>query len=288
MAEDIAGPWTHHEAELDGVRLHWAEAGTGRPVVLLHGFPEFWYGWRLQLPALAAAGFRAVAPDLRGYGRSERPRGLREYAIDRLVGDVAALAEHLGGPVDLVGHDWGGVIAWCTSLFRPDVVRRLAIVNAPHPRVMARVLRESAEQRRRSWYAAFFQLPLLPEWALRRNDFALLERVFRRDPRRPGAYTDADIARYKDAFRPPGALRAAVDYYRAFRRYRPEGTDRPVRAPTLVVWGMRDRHLGPELLEGLDRYVPDLRVERLPNASHWVPADEPERLSALLVEHFAG
>lgn len=287
MTEDVPGPWTHHEAVLNGVRLHWAEMGAGRPVVLLHGFPEFWYSWRKQLPALAAAGFRAVAPDQRGYNLSEKPRGVASYAVERLVGDVAALADHLGGPVDLVGHDWGGNVAWWTAMLRPDVVRRLAIVNAPHPRIMARELATNPDQRKRSWYAFAFQLPVLPELVFRAGDFALLERVLTREPRRPGAFTAEDVERYRAALRRRGALPAAIHWYRALARHRPSGAA-PVRAPTLVVWGMRDRYLGPGNLVGLEEHVPDLRVERLPDASHWVPADAPERLSELLVEHFSG
>lgn len=274
-------PWTHGEAVANGVRLHYVEMGRGPLIVLLHGFPEFWYAWRHQLPALAAAGFRAVAPDLRGYNLSEKPRGVRAYGMAELVEDVAALVRHLGEErAHVVGHDWGGVVAWFLAMHRPGVVERLAIANAPHPVAFRRELRRP-DQMLRSAYAAFFQLPWLPEAVLRAGDFALLMRVFRTEPTRPGAFTEEDLQRYREALARPGALTAMLNYYRAALRTRPL-PPRTVRAPTLLLWGERDRHLSVRMTEGLDRGVPDLRVERLPAASHWVMADEPETVNRLL------
>jgi pimeloyl-ACP methyl ester carboxylesterase len=295
MAED----WSHRFGQVNGVRLHWVEAGAGPLVVLLHGFPEFWYEWRHQIPALAAAGFRVVAPDLRGYNLSEKPKGVGSYRVSVVLEDVVALIRHLGAErAHLAGHDWGGVIAWRLGIRRPEVVERLAIITAPHPAVFGRELMHP-RQFLRSWYAGFFQLPLLPEAVFRANDHAMLERILRNSPRKPGAYTDDDIRLYKEAVSQPGALTAMINYYRAFGRRTARGRhegdgagggdgDSVVRRPTLVIWGEQDSALTTHNLDGLEAYVPDLRIERIPDASHWVPADAPERVNELLVGFFGG
>jgi len=283
------GELTHHEAIVNGVRLHYVQAGQGPLVVLLHGFPEFWYGWRLQIPALAAAGYRVIAPDMRGYNLSEKPPTVADYRMEALTADVAALIQHAGEEnAVVVGHDWGGAVAWETAIRLPQVVRRLVVLNAPHPAAMLRELR-TVEQLRRSWYMFFFQLPWLPEALARLGDYSALEAVFRRDPTRAGAYSDEDIRLYRQAVARPGALTGGINYYRALFRQAPAEALRGMRAlptitvPTLLIWGMRDRYLGPRLLNGLDQWVANLRVERLPDASHWVMADEPQRVNDLLL-----
>lgn len=288
-------PGTHDWIDADGVRLHAVTAGPedGPLALLLHGFPEFWYAWRHQLPALAAAGYRVVAPDLRGYNYSEKPSGVGSYHLDELVGDVAGLVAAFGRErAHVVGHDWGGLIAWQAAVDRPALVDRLAVLNAPHPSAYERALRTSPTQVLRSWYVAAAQLPALPEAAIRARDFALLERSLRRGPVRPDAFTDADVTRYKRALGRPGALTAALNYYRSIARRNARLTltrggvgDLSVDAPTLLVWGERDDALSVSLTEGLDRWVPDTRVERLPEASHWVQADAPERVTDLLLSH---
>jgi pimeloyl-ACP methyl ester carboxylesterase len=276
---------TEHQGDVGGVRLYWTEAGSGAPVILLHGFPESSRAWRRQLPALAAAGFRAIAPDMRGYGRSDKPRGIQAYAVERLVEDVVGLVRAAGAErVRLVGHDWGGVVAWYVAMWHPEIVERLVIINAPHPAIFRRELRKG-DQLARSWYVGFFQLPRIPEWAIGRRGFAVLERIFRHDPLRPGAYTDDDIRGYKEDAARPGALTAMLNYYRATRFSRPASV--PVRAPTLLVWGVHDRALSERNTVGLERWVPDLRIERI-DASHWVMADAPDRLNELLVGFLRG
>ncbi len=280
----------HREVTANGLRFHLVEAGEGPLVLLLHGFPEFWYSWRHQLAGLAAAGFRAVAPDLRGYNLTDKPPGVARYAIETLCEDAAALVAALGTESTFVAaHDWGGALAWYLPLLKPGLVRKLAILNAPHPAAFRRVLRTSAAQRRKSRYILFFQLPWLPERAIRKNGFAYLAKMLRRDPVRPGAFTDHDIARYKEALDRPGALTAALNWYRAALRHPPHipGGTRTIDAPTLVIWGEKDRYLGPELAQGLERWVPDVRVERIAEASHWVQADAPERVNDLLIRFFA-
>jgi epoxide hydrolase 4 len=282
--------WTHREGPVNGIRLHWVEQGEGPLVLLLHGFPEFWYAWRHQVPALAAAGFRAVAPDLRGYNLSDKPRGVRAYRIEALVGDLEGLIALLGAEqgdarAHVVGHDWGGAFAWYAPLFLPERLLSLSLLNAPHPLAFRRELRSSPAQRKKSSYVFFFQIPWLPERRIRAGDYALLAKMLRRDPVTPGAFTDEDVRLYKEALARPGALTAAVNWYRAALRHPPRvrGRTWPEGLKTLVVWGERDRYLGPGLLEGLDRWVPDLTIERIPDASHWVQADAPARVNEALI-----
>jgi epoxide hydrolase 4 len=282
-----AGGWVHREERVNGVRLHRVEAGAGPPVVLLHGFPEFWWGWRRQLPALAQAGFRAVAPDLRGYNFSEKPSGIAAYRAEALAADVAALIRALGVErAHLVGHDWGGVVAWYVAMLHPERVDRLVVMNAPHPAAFRRALRRGP-QALRSWYAAFFQLPSLPEAALRAGRFRLLGRVFAAGAGRRGVFTEEEIARYREAAARPGALTAMLNYYRAAVRF-PRPPTRRILHPALLVWGERDRALGVELTRGLEPWVPHLRVERLPEAGHWVQHEAPERVNALLTGFLKG
>ena len=287
--------WTHREGRVNGIRLHWVEQGQGPLVVLLHGFPEFWYAWRHQIPALAAAGFRTVAPDLRGYNLSERPRGVKAYRIEALLGDLEGLIALLGAEqgdarAHIVGHDWGGAFAWYAPLFLPERLLSLTLLNAPHPLAFRRELRSNPAQRKKSSYVFFFQLPWLPERRIRAGNYALLAKMLRRDPVTRGAFTDEDIRLYTEALARPGALTAAVNWYRAALRFPPRVGSRtwPEGLKTLLVWGERDRYLGPGLLEGLDRWVPDLTVERIPDASHWVQADAPARVNDLLVTFLKG
>jgi pimeloyl-ACP methyl ester carboxylesterase len=279
---------TSRDANVGEVRLRVVESGPadGPLVVLLHGFPEFWYSWRHQIPALASAGFRVLAPDLRGYGESEKPAGVRAYALDRLVADVAGLIEEAGREkAHVVGHDWGAILAWMVANDRPDRVDKLAILNVPHPRVMARALRRDPRQRRKSWYVFFFQLPYLPEQFARRDHFRMLRVLLKRDPVRKDAFSDEDVDRYIAAFSRPGAATAAINWYRAALRYNSatRARIRPIEAPVLVIWGEQDRYLESALADPPPELVPDCRVVRLPDASHWVQCDAPERVNQELL-----
>ncbi|WP_051935439.1 alpha/beta fold hydrolase [Deinococcus sp. YIM 77859] len=271
---------TEHQVVVNGVRLHYVAAGPrdGPPAVLLHGFPEFWRAWERQIGPLARAGFRVVVPDLRGYNLSEKPPGVAAYRVGRLQADVAALIHALGyGRAHVVGHDWGGIIAWALAVRQPEVVDRLVILNAPHPAAVRRVFRKPA-QWFRSWYIFFFQLPWLPERFLRRFGRWALRGT------NPAAYTEEDRRLYEEAWAQPGAATGMINYYRALFRFRREGQDPLVRVPTLVLWGERDVALLPELASGLERWVPDVRVIRFPRASHWIMRDEPVRVNNLLME----
>jgi epoxide hydrolase 4 len=278
-------PWTHHTAQINGLGFHYVEAGAGPPVVLLHGFPEFWYAWHHQIPALAAAGLRAVAPDLRGYNETDKPRGIENYRIDVLLTDIVRLVEHLGvARAHIVGHDWGGALAWQLAIRHPEVVDKLVILNAPHPAAFARELRTPGQWWRSS-YMLLFRLPWLPERLLAAGNYALLRRILRRQPVRPGAFTPDDIERYRRALAQPGARTAALNYYRAAFRYRRQlrGARRQIEAPTLVIWGEQDPYLGVGLTRGLEEWVPKVQIQRLPNASHWVQNDAPEVVNEAMV-----
>jgi len=275
-------------ADVGDQRLHYVEAGDGPLIVLLHGFPEFWYGWRLQIQPLAAAGFRVVAPDTRGYNRSSRPDGVAAYDIGKLADDIHGLIHERGArSAHLVGHDWGGSIAWAVAMNHPEVVDRLAILNAAHPRKLSQGLHHPG-QLRKSWYFFFFDLPDVPEAVVHANDWHFF-RHFLHDAR--PAYTSSEMDQYIDAWSQPGAATAMINYYRSSVRTSPKAAEaqiRPISAPTMVIWGQKDRFLGPELAEPEHDDVPNLeRVERLEGASHWVHHDEHERVTQLLTEFFA-
>jgi epoxide hydrolase 4 len=270
-------------AEIGDVTLHYVEAGDGPLVILLHGFPEFWYGWREQIAPLAKAGFRVVAPDLRGYNLSSGPDGFTGYTADKVAGDIRGLIRALGAEsATVVGHDWGGTAAWTLAANHPEVVDRLVILNAAHPRRLNEGLR-NLRQLLRTWYFFYFQTPKLPERRARRRHWRFFKR-FLRDAR--PQYTAEELDRYVEAWSQPGTAKAMIDYYRAaVRLSSKQGELPPVTAPTLVIWGQGDRYLGPKLAEPHHEDVPNLdRVERLPDASHWVHHDDAERVNELLVD----
>jgi epoxide hydrolase 4 len=290
------------------VTLHVVEAGRGPLVVLLHGFPEFSWSWRHQLPALAAAGFRAVAIDLRGHGWSERPRGIAAYGVGRLAADVDALLDALGAAraAAVVGHDWGGVVAYRFAARYPDRLERLVILNSPHPGAMARGLLRNF-QALRSAYMLAAMLPALPERALAARDGALLRLALRAF--RTGPVPDEEIEPYVEAARNAEWLRGGLGVYRAMGRallaqapiagrlfasrrdrggpalHRPGA--RRIEAPVLVIWGEDDPFLAPHLARPPPDLVPNARVERVPGASHDVMLDAPERVNALLLQFLA-
>ena len=277
----------HRFVVANGVRFHLVEAGGGPLLLLLHGFPEFWYGWRSQIPALAER-FHVVAPDLRGYNLSGKPAS--GYDFETLASDVPALIRALGAErAHVVGHDWGGMVAWGAAIFYPEVVERLAILNAPHPAAYLREVSSNPRQQLRSWYIALFQVRGLAEWLLTRGRGRSVADLLRRSTMVPGSFRPADLAAYRRAMLRSGAARATLAYYRALWTTPPRQLrSRPVRAATLLIWGLHDVALVPELTEGLDEWVPDLRIERIAEAGHWVQHEQPERVNRLLLEHFGG
>jgi epoxide hydrolase 4 len=273
------------------VRLSVAEAGdpSGEPVVLLHGFPEHSHSWRYQLPALAEAGLHAVAPDLRGYAGSDRPPAVEDYSARALVGDVAGLIRALGHEsAHVVGHDWGGSLAWGLAGNLPGMVRSVTILNAPQGQVSARLRREDPGQQAKSWYMLLFQFPGVAEAWLSDDDFANLRRfVF--ETAAPGTFPPEDREVFVDALRRDGALTAALNYYRAnmppasWLRDPPEPPE--ITVPTMIIWGEADVYMDPLLLERTAATVTGpLRVERLPGVSHWVQQEVPDRVNELLLD----
>ncbi|MDR3510685.1 MAG: alpha/beta hydrolase [Caulobacteraceae bacterium] len=267
------------QIEANGLTFAVDEAGEGDAVaLLLHGFPESRRSWRAQLPALAALGWRAVAPDLRGYGGSSRPSGRAAYGMDQLIGDVAGLFDALGARRRLlIAHDWGGVVAWAFAIERARPLDGLVILNAPHPAAYLEHLRRSPSQMLKSWYVAFFQLPWLPEALTTAAGARAVRRAFTATAANPACFTPELLDHYAEAARAPGAMTAMINYYRAnaagLGRWGP-GQAAPIEVPTLVLWGERDPFLDPALANPGKAYALDLTVERLPHAAHWVQQED--------------
>jgi pimeloyl-ACP methyl ester carboxylesterase len=281
--------YEHTFIETNGIRLHVVTAGPpqGKPVLLLHGFPEFWYGWRDQIPALVAAGYRVIVPDQRGYNLSDKPLGVQPYRTEKLVLDVIGLLDHYRiEKVNLAGHDWGAAVAWSVATSFPARVERLAIMNVPHPSVMLATLRTSLHQMLKSWYIGFFQIPILPDWVLKVNDYAAARRLLVSSGK-PTTFIPADLAEYKKAWAQPGALTSMINWYRAvFMERSGTQTDNRVHVPVLVLWGKRDIALSAEMAQRSIALCDDGRLVFFENASHWVQHDEADEVNRLLINYF--
>ena len=266
-------------------RLHYVSAGPpgGQPVILLHGFPDFWYGWRHQLPALTAAGLRLYAVDQRGYNTSEKPAGVSPYTLDAIAGDVLRLAGEVapGRQIDVIGHDFGAAVAWRLAAFHPERIRRIVIVNVPHPAVFLRTVRRNPRQLLRSWYVAAVQLPRLPELLLGARRFRGLARALVKSAR-PGAFSDEDLARYRQAWSEPGALTGMLNWYRAgwsSASFPP----RRIVVPTLILWGRHDAALVPEMAPASRALCDSAELITLDHCSHWPHVEEPHLVNSQLV-----
>ncbi|MEO8433597.1 MAG: alpha/beta hydrolase [Pyrinomonadaceae bacterium] len=294
----------HGYAEVNGIRLHYAEAGTGTDlVILLHGFPEYWYSWRHQLMALGKS-FHVVAPDMRGYNLSDKPPQVEDYRIEVLVDDVVGLIDYFGASkAAVVGHDWGAGVAWAVAQRHPDRVSKLAVLQVPPAAAWRANI--TLGQLLRSWYMLFFQLPRIPEWAIGRNRFAALDKTFKETVARKGSFTDEDIARYKEALGQPGALSGAINYYRANVRQlissRPSSGSREpdsalqgeslsrahgrVRVPTLFIYGEQDFAILPATVRNVEKYIDaPYREVRIAASGHWVQNEAAEEVNAALIE----
>ncbi|MFF4774632.1 alpha/beta fold hydrolase [Microtetraspora fusca] len=291
----IEGPWTHRTVHAGGTRFHVVEAGDGPLVLLLHGFPQFWWTWRHQLVSLPAAGYRAVAVDLRGYGASDKPP--RGYDLPNLAMDGAGLVRALGetGAI-VVGHDWGGLLAWTMAAFDPKVVRRLVPVSAPHPlRLRASLLTDPLGQLRASGHTLGFQLPALPERRLTADGGALVGRLLE-EWSGPGWPSEEDALTYRNAFGIPGVAHCALEYHRWFFRsqFRPDGLRyarqmrAEIEAPTLQLHGALDSCILPRTAQGSSRFVAaPYRWRMLEGAGHFPHEERPEQFDAELVAWLA-
>ena len=287
----------HDFADVNGVRLHYASTGAGPLILFVHGFPEFWYAWRRQL-AEFGRDHLAVALDTRGCNLSEKPEGIEHYQTKHLIADLRALARHLGREkFILVAHDWGGATAWAFAIAHPECVEKLVIINAPHPVIFARELAHNRAQQEASQYMRFFRTPGAEE-KLSRDDFAMLEKFAFGLGLGKSPFDDETRTLYRAAWSQPGALTGGLNYYRAARLEPPlpggtldiAGLDPgrfAVNVPTLVIWGERDKALLTGNLDGLEEFVPDLTVRRIPDASHWVVHERTDEVNALIREFLA-
>jgi pimeloyl-ACP methyl ester carboxylesterase len=274
-----AQPWTLKKANLNGQSFNYAEAGLGKTILFLHGFPEFWYTWKDQLTELSR-NYKTVAMDMRGYNLSSKPPHVEDYAIPHLVADVKAMLDFLS-PDDkpvLVAHDWGGIVAWHFAITYPDYLDKLVIINSPHPAIFSRELASNPEQQQASSYILFFRTKEA-DAALAANNYALLANVVFNGCAKPESFSAEDKQAYIDNWSQPGAITAALAYYRAADLSPAAGKEEAsaylVKAPTLVIWGEQDKALRLGNLNGLDQYVPNLTIKRIPTATHWVMHDEP-------------
>lgn len=279
----------HGYATVNGVRLHYAESGGGDELVLLlHGFPEFWYAWRRQLDALGKH-FHVVAPDMRGYNLSDKPSRVEDYRVDVIARDVIELIDHFGAKhAAIVGHDWGATVAWAVAQRFPERVSKLAVMQVPPAAVWRANM--SLRQLLRSWYMFLFQLPRVPEWMIRRRNMAAIDRTFTNSVFRKGSFNAAEIENYKEALRQPGALTSAVNYYRAnFRRLAARGskskTDERTRVPTLFIFAEQDFAILPETVRGVAEYVDaPYREVRIKDSGHWVQNEAADEINDALID----
>ncbi len=290
-----------HYAEVNGIRMHYVTAGKGPLIIFLHGFPEFWYEWKNQLEDFGKDHL-AAAPDMRGYNLSAKPSDVDQYKMNYLVEDVRALADHLGyKKFILVGHDWGGAVAWAFGIAHPEYLEKLVIVNAPHPGVFMRELRDNPDQQKASQYMLMFRSDKA-EATLAANDYATLVNIVLGPGLKAGIFTEEDKKAYIDAWSQPGALTGGLNYYRAARvgPPTPNGSDAAqgnfaldpaqltVKVRTLVIWGEKDTALLTGNLEGLDQFVPDLTVKRIPDGTHWVIHEKPAEVDGYIREFISG
>jgi epoxide hydrolase 4 len=297
---EAKAPMLKHEyADVNGVRLHYVTAGKGKLIMFVHGFPEFWYEWKKQLEEFGQ-NYQAVAPDMRGYNLSSKPADVDQYQVKYLVEDLRALAEKLGHKkFILVAHDWGGAVAWAFAIAHPDYLEKLVIINAPHPGVFQRELRDNPAQQKASGYMLMFRSPQA-EQMLSANNYATLVQVVLGEGLKNGVFTEDDKKAYIEAWSQPGALTGGLNYYRAARVGPPgEGEKQPanfaaalpsmeVKVPTLVIWGEKDTALLTGNLEGLDKFVPALTIKRIPDGTHWVIHEKPALVDGYIREFIKG
>jgi epoxide hydrolase 4 len=279
----------HVNLPTNGIRLHVVQSGSryGSLVILLHGFPEFWYGWRRQIQPLAGAGMRVWVPDQRGYNLSDKPHGSCAYCLDELAKDVIGLIDSAGvEKCYLVGHDWGAAVAWWVAVKYPERLNKLAILNVPHPAVMIHTLTNSREQLRRSWYMFFFQIPFFSEAILRNDDYGLLVRTLMAGSA-PGSFTPTDIDKYRQAWWRQGAITSMLNWYRAALQNPLDlSADMHIKVPTLMLWGAQDQALSREMAQPSLDLCDEGKLVFFENSSHWVQHDASEPVNRHLLDFF--
>lgn len=277
----------HNYIETNGIRLHVVQAGpkNGPLVILLHGFPEFWYGWRHQIAYLAAAGYRVWAPDQRGYNLSDKPKGIAVYNLDQLANDVIGLIDAAGQEKALlVGHDWGAAVAWWLANRSPERLERMIILNVPHHAVMQRAAQRTLSQMRKSWYFLFFQLPWLPEAVVGRNNWQTMCKALQKSSRL-GTFSETDLEQYRQAWAQPHTMTSMINWYRAIMRKPPQPLPtRRIKVPTLLIWGVKDPFLGRELAQPSIDLCDEGRLAFIEEATHWVQHEEAARVNELMGE----
>jgi pimeloyl-ACP methyl ester carboxylesterase len=282
--------WKHVFVKADGIRMHYVTQGEGKLLLLLHGFPDFWYVWRFQIPELAKR-YRVVAPDLRGYNETDKPEGVDKYRLNLLAGDISRLIHALDEKrAIIVGHDWGGAVAWSLAAFNPEATEKLVILNAPHPNAYTTKTKSLPRQLQKSWYVFFFQTAKSPEEALSRNDYFFLKNMVRLSFVKKDVLTDEDLKIYTEAWSKKGALTAALNYYRANMNPAILFSERTIafpkiKSPTLVVWGEKDAALSKELIADTDEFVDAAySIKYLTNCGHWVQLEEPTIVNKYMLE----
>jgi len=282
--------WKHGFVETDEIRMHYVTQGKGKLLLLLHGFPDFWYVWRFQISELAKH-FRVVAPDLRGYNETDKPEGVDKYSLNILAGDVTGLIRALGEKkAIIIGHDWGGAVAWSFAAFSPEATEKLVIMNAPHPNAYTTKTKSSLRQLQKSWYVFFFQTPGIPEEVLSRNNYFFLKEMLRSSSVKKDVFIDKELEAYTEAWSKPGALTGAINYYRANMNPAIIFSERTItfpkiKSPTLVIWGEQDVALSKELTVGMDEFVDaPYSIKYVPNCGHWVQLEEPELVNKYILE----
>ncbi|MDY6958255.1 MAG: alpha/beta hydrolase [Halobacteriota archaeon] len=277
----------HEYQETNGIKMHYVTKGSGRLVVFLHGFPEFWYSWRHQLSAIGSEKIKAVAPDMRGYGKTDKPEGVENYKISILAQDILGLIRGLGeDKAVIVGHDWGGAVAWHFAQTLPEHTDKLIILNCPPPSVLKKQISDNPDQQRRSTYIKFFQQEKVPEKTLSANNYSGLKMALTSLAVKKDLFTEADLEKYVDALKLP-ALSCAINYYRASYQFPPdkETEQLKVKSETMVVWGEQDNALGIELTKQIPNFVEgELKINYVPTAGHWVQHEEPELVNKYILD----
>jgi epoxide hydrolase 4 len=289
----IRSPLEFRVFHTNGIALHVVLAGpaSGRPLIFLHGFPEFWFGWRRQVDHFVSSGYRVIIPDQRGYNLSDKPAGIASYSINLLARDVIGVLDNMAASkAFVVGHDWGAAVTWYLAARYPERVNRAAMLSVPHPRIFVRNLVTNPAQLGRSWYTLFFQLPWLPECILRRRDWAVLVGALQ-NTSPPGLFSDTDLEQYKRSWDRKGALTAMLNWYRAAllcpSRLALDSEASRVRVRALVIWGKNDQFLGEAMARESLQYCDDGHLEILETATHWIQHEQPAQINALLSQFFA-